>query len=89
MGLTYFGFLSSGQTPSHAQENIPESQSAENLASSCGEEDPLEDLFDNWPSDNQTSIHHEQPAVQWLASADTNLPKINQPGQTINQQKQQ
>ena len=27
--------------------------------------------------------------MQWLASADTNLPKINQSGQTINQQKQQ
>ena len=43
----------------------------------------LEDLVDNWPSDNQASIHHEQPAVQWPASADKNLPKINQPGQTI------
>ena len=27
--------------------------------------------------------------MQWLASADTNLAKINQPGKTINQQKQQ
>ena len=27
--------------------------------------------------------------MQWLASADTNLPKINQSGKTINQQKQQ